>query len=534
MRRLVASLALMLPAAIPYLAHLLDHRPESLPTGYIQQDMPIYMAKAREAFKDGGFHLFYANPSDGLGDRPRIYFQPWTFALGLIQRVTGCPPGVLWVAFWFVSAWAASRVFLAVYEEFVGLETRSKRLGLVAFFWGGGVMAIAGIVRAIVLGRGPTWDDLTAFDPFRGWWFLNLGRNLVYPTEALYHALAFGGILCATRIFRGDRQSKVFLMHILVALTAACSPFAGLEVLAILWTASVVEMIASPRRYIAYLIWLMMTNLCTISALYYLAYLNCFPEHWAIAERMALPWRYSWGTVPTAYGIVFALAAWRFRTKARARIMLADPMNRLLIVWAVTAFALENHDLVVSPHQPIHFTRGYVWSALFLLGAPTLISIFDRLGRPSRLLLLGFLLVDNATWFATFAHDYGVPDRNGVRLSSEALEIVRRLDGDDFRGHILISEDERISYLALAETRLRTVLGHPLETPHYERRRIEVDALLARGRFAAAWGGYPLVVVRYRQLGLPDWVEANGGHLVFANRKFQILQFAADRPSRKL
>ena len=534
MRRLVASLALMLPAAIPYVAHLLDQRPYSLPTGYIQQDMPLYMAKAREAFKDGGFHLFYANPSDGLGDRPRIYFQPWTFALGLIQRVTRCPPGVLWVGFWFVSAWAASRVFLAVYEEFVGLETRSKRLGLVAFFWGGGVMAIAGVVRAFLFGRGPMWDDLTTFDPDRGWWFLNLGRNLVYPTEALYHALGFGGILCAARLFSGDRRGKPLLVLILVALTLACSPFAGLEVLAILWTASVVEIIASTRRYVASMTCVTMTSLGTMSALYYLGYLNTFPEHWAIAERMALPWRYSWGTVPAAYGIVFALAAWRFRTKARARVVLADPMNRLLIVWAVVAFTLENHDLVVTPHQPIHFTRGYVWSALFLLGAPTLVSIFDRLARPGRLLLLGLLVLDNATWFATFAHDYGVPDCNGVRLSVEDREIVRRLDGDDFRGHILISEDERLSYLALAETRLRTVLGHPLETPHDERRRIEVDALLAQGRFAAAWGGHPLVVVRYRQPGLPDWVEANGGHLAFANRKFQILQFAADRPSRKL
>ena len=62
LRRTAASLALMLPAMIPWGAHLVDRRPYSLPTGYIQPDMPLYMAKAREAFDGGRFHAFYANP----------------------------------------------------------------------------------------------------------------------------------------------------------------------------------------------------------------------------------------------------------------------------------------------------------------------------------------------------------------------------------------------------------------------------------------------------------------------------------------
>src|SRR4051794_13941499 len=104
LRRWLVGLLLMTPAAIPYLAHILVWKSYSLPTGYIQSDMPIYMAKAREAFDDGRFHIAYGNPCGASYDEPRLYFQPWTFALGLIHRLSGLKPGVLFVTFWFLSA----------------------------------------------------------------------------------------------------------------------------------------------------------------------------------------------------------------------------------------------------------------------------------------------------------------------------------------------------------------------------------------------------------------------------------------------
>ena len=73
-RRWAASLALMLPAAVPYVAHFADQRPYSRPTGYIQTDMPLYMAKAREPFDSGRFAVLYGNPCDGLSSgEPRLY-----------------------------------------------------------------------------------------------------------------------------------------------------------------------------------------------------------------------------------------------------------------------------------------------------------------------------------------------------------------------------------------------------------------------------------------------------------------------------
>ena len=52
-------LALLTPVLLFYACHFCG-RPN--PTGFIQYDMPYYMANAREYFDRGGFRLFYSNP----------------------------------------------------------------------------------------------------------------------------------------------------------------------------------------------------------------------------------------------------------------------------------------------------------------------------------------------------------------------------------------------------------------------------------------------------------------------------------------
>ena len=129
-----------------------------------------------------------------------------------------------------------------------------------------------------------------------------------------------------------------------------------------------------------------------------------------------------------------------------------------------------------------------------------------------------------------------MPDRNGVRLDAQQADLLARLDADEFLGHLLISEDERISYLALAETRLRSAVGHALETPDYAERRAEVAALFAPGGVRPELGGPP-----------PGGGSATGGRgsgpsrrgprrvgarVAWSSAKFQILQFA-ERPDAR-
>jgi hypothetical protein len=85
---------------------------------------------------------------------------------------------------------------------------------------------------------------------------------------------------------------------------------------------------------------------------------------------------------------------------------LQDRTVRLLLGWFVGAFLLANHDLFVRPRQPIHFTHGYLWVPLFLIGAPVMIKIAElllaapwRIGLPTSIALSGLMFLDNAGWF---------------------------------------------------------------------------------------------------------------------------------------
>ena len=450
------ALLVMLPAAIPYISHFREWKRHSLPTGYIQGDMPIYMAKAREAFDDGGFHLAYSNPCAQTYDSPKIYFQPWTFLLGWIHWKTRLRPLWLFTGFWFVSAWACARVAVALYRRVAGgLDTPARRRGLALFAWGGGLLCFAGALWGLSARGRIDAADLLRFDPFDGWWFLNLGRNLVYPTEALYHALFLATILCVLR--------RLMIPAILAAaLTAACTPFSGFELLAILGTWSAVEVLflENRERLKPFLAGILVVTIVFLG--YLLGYLNLFTEHRQIAARMSLPWSYRAESFVPAYALVGAFAFWRLRRLPIAAKTLNESKNRLFLIWFLVAFALSIHEFAVPPRQPIHFTRGYVWTPLFLLGLPSLLGLLERArdfgglkGRFAVAAIMLVLLSDNIVWFACRIAGSTAFEGNGLRVNSAQREVLDRLNDPKMFGYVVIGNDERILYLVIAETPLR-------------------------------------------------------------------------------
>jgi hypothetical protein len=60
--------ALASPVFWPYLSHWLRQTEDLRATGFLQVDMPSYMAHAREYFDAGG--LTYGNPSSPFYDTP--------------------------------------------------------------------------------------------------------------------------------------------------------------------------------------------------------------------------------------------------------------------------------------------------------------------------------------------------------------------------------------------------------------------------------------------------------------------------------
>ena len=76
--------------------------------------------------------------------------------------------------------------------------------------------------------------DMFHFDPNEGFWFLNLGRTLIFTTEAFYHLVFLG---CVVLVLR--RQFAAALLG--AAILSASHPFTGLQLLAVLGVWSMVD-----------------------------------------------------------------------------------------------------------------------------------------------------------------------------------------------------------------------------------------------------------------------------------------------------
>jgi hypothetical protein len=491
----LVSLALAAPALLPYISHFAACPSGRLPTGFIQLDMPYYLANAREHFDNGRFQFFYSNPFDPRYEAPAIYVQPMSLALGATIHATGVRPDQLFVGFEVGAAWVCARVALALYAEIVGLGGWARRLGLVAFFWGGGLLALAGIGNALKT-RGVI-ENVFRFDPSNGWWFLNFGRNLVFPTESLYHALFFGCILCLL-------LRRFLAAAVLAFLVSASHPFTGVELLLILASWSALELFfvrsaAVPRRFFIALV-----GLLGLHVGYYLVYLTRFPEHRKLMEAWTLAWELQAVNFVPAYALVGVLAFWSFRRLDLAQRFFAQPRNRLFLTWFLVAFTLANHEFAVRPIQPLHFTRGYIWTPLFFMGATPLVDLFASLRRQGGPVLgtaavgvvLAMLLLDNALWLGQFPLKalMGRPVP-GVTVTAAQLDLYRWLCRDKNRGALLLTGDYHLGYLTSVYTPLRSWIGHFYNTPDIDKRAGEIAAFLKKGCLVDAWRGKTLLVV---------------------------------------
>ena len=519
---LVASL-LFAPVGWLYAAHALGAPPGYGPTGFIQYDQLYYMANARELLDRGG--LTYGNPFSPEYATAAIYFQPILLLLAAALRLTGADPGLIYVAFGAVSAIACLRVVIGLYRAQVALTDRAAWLGLVLFAWGGGLLALAGFYRSWLAGG----SDPLAFDPAGGWWFLNLGRNLVYPTEAFHHLLFFGAILLTLRARWGWAAA-------LATLLSASHPFTGIELLGILFGWSALERLILRNREVP--LWFVgaMLALLALHAGYYLGLLNTDPEHRALFEQ----WRVfdavlEWPTIVMAYGLVALFAGVAIARAPSFRAAFAERRNRLFAVWLLGAFALANNDLVIDPIQPLHFTRGYVWTPLFLLGAPVLVgTLREFLARPGvrgkalATSLSAVLLFDNAAWFAIQTQK-----PPGLWLTRDERALFAWLKRPNNRGAVILASP-RLAYAATAYTPLRGWYTHRYNTPHAQRRAHELAGVFATGRLPASTEATTFLLVHDRARSRNPRVLPQGrkSELVYRSATITVWRVAAPGPAR--
>jgi hypothetical protein len=508
------ALLLALPALIPLAnACLVPWLKGTVPTGFIQYDMPYYMASAREHF-DQGFQLTYGNPYAQYGT-PAVYSQPQIFLLAILQHM-GLSPGLAFNLFGVASLFFAAWVAVQLYQQVVGLETTAKKLGLVCFFWGGGLVTAAGFSYSLIKGH-LSWSNILKFDPSQGWWMLNFGRNLVYPTEAYYHGVFLLSLLLLIR-----RQFVGSLA--LAALLSWSHPFGGLSLALILIAYAAVELVL--RSGAASPLTLVVALLIAVGHIgYYLIFLNRFSDHRALQSQWALSWLYPPRTYLPVLAIVGLLALRRLTCPPGLRQTLKDSRTRLFLVWFAVIFALSQHNLIVKPRQPIHFAHGYDWIALFFIGAPVLIGLLERgLSIPRPLLrvavvgcVLAVMLLDNVVWFAGFLVPTGNNGR--IELTNDQESVLDWLGKHASPPDMVVCDDQTVSYLVSTYTRVRSWRGHFFNTPMSLKRGSEVDNVFQHEQFLPQWEQSHVFYVSLRGSG---WKPPPGDGALFSNRTYTI------------
>jgi hypothetical protein len=519
-------LALLAALPIGWLiaCYFLGAPPGTRATGFIQYDQAYYMAEAREHW-DGGFHLFYGLAASPDSDTPRVYFRLQTLMLGTLGKLTGAEPGWIYTVFGLGATVIFFRLAIALYAGVIGLRSRAECLVLPLFLWGGGFTVLCGTLLELNAGTG-----LFAFDT--GGWGANLGRGVIYGIEAYYHALFFGAVLALLRRWYATAL-------ILLAAVCASHPFTGTELALFLAGWVVLEGVmdrrtAPPLWFSGGVLFLLLAHVG-----YWLVLLPLLsPEHAALAPSWNVSWVLHWYNEIPEYGIVAGAALWRLRNRQRIAAALANRSFRILLAWFGAAFLLANHDLFMSPRQPLHFTHGYVWVPLFLIGAPTFVEIVERLlafprrvGTAWLVALSGVMLLDNAAWFGGAGLDLLRDGKsaaffpNAVYIGGSARDILNRLNDEQFANGLVVSNSPFLSYQTIVYTPLRAWYSQVWNTPYPEKRLAELDALFSAGEDLGAWRCRKMIAIVERPRGrdASGRLLALGYNLAYTNAEYDVL-----------
>lgn len=467
------AIALSLPMLVFFAGYIFYHAEDIQPTGFIQYDNVSYVAYGKQYNDADEFHLQYSNPFNENNNYKPIYFQPQSLFFALLMKA-GVPPGWILIPFSILCSLICFLLILRIYD-FLVPEKKFRTLNTWFFAWGGGLLTIAGFFTYYVLSRQEN------IDPENGWWGLSLGRSLFFSCEAYYHALFLGCIYFLLK-------RKWIISIVLILLLSLSHPFTGLELAAIVSAWCIFEFFFN-RKEIPVWFALASIGIVCFHLYYYLVYLPQFSDHQSVNEQYTLRWRLGIYRILPAYCIVgvFAVAS---IYKASLKKFLQVRSNRIFLGWFLIAFLLSNHEVFMKARQPIHFTRGYVWTGLFLLGLPALQS-FNQYVK-SRFKITGLVifscifLLDNFIWIT--ASSFSKANTPSVSyITREQKNIFKILDSVSTNQTLIISNDNIMAYLSTVYTKAYPWHSHIYTTP-FAQKKLEIQNLFfKKGIFDTAW-----------------------------------------------
>lgn len=516
------TLTLWSPVAAFYLAHYaaaLTH-PGLRPTGFVQYDLPYSMACARE-FADNGLHgLLFTLPSNAGPSGEPVLLQIHLWALGQVWRVLPIDPGSLYVLFGVCAGLFAVRAFARFFDAVVPLEGAARKWGHVLFVWGGGLLALAGEAVNVIEGRPlkDTWAHLLDVDPAHGWWMMNLGRCLILPNEAYYHLLYYSTAFALLR-------ERYLTAISLLALLAASHPFAATGGLVVFLVWMCVERLPKVGIRPPLIVPISIIGLLMACCAYYFIWLPPrMDPH--LGSALALPHIVEARAILPAYALVLLPSCARLRSTGRLRAFMRDRSGRILAVMALVHLALENHELFARPYQPAHFTRGYAWAALFLIGAPWLLGeAWSWCARGGRVALLaasiaaGLLLSDNLAFFALNIKRELRASSPGFWLTHEQREVLDFLNTLPPDGPLVVAQDEDLGHMVIVYTPLRAYRSHFFDE-NDAWSRVKEQAAFFKGEVTDELLRGPLTIVATKDSGA--FVPPGVSRLVFENRAYRV------------
>jgi hypothetical protein len=157
----------------------------------------------------------------------------------------------------------------------------------------------------------------------------------------------------------------------------------------------------------------------------------------------------------------------------------------------LVAFTLANHELFINPMQPIHFTRGYIWSALFLAGLPGLNQLWNFFSKrkASMLLILSFCLIfisDNLLWI--WKNSRRINEQTSItHITKEQESVLEFLAGSTLYKDLIVGSDEVIPFLSSVRTKSNIWISHPYNTPFYEAKKSVYLSFIETAQYPNEW-----------------------------------------------
>ncbi|MCB1198752.1 MAG: hypothetical protein KDK51_10285 [Deltaproteobacteria bacterium] len=500
---------LLILAVLPFwtvpAAHVISS-PETA-TGLFEYEVPYYLANGRAIWSRGnGFS--YPNPYDPDPAHPNLYFHWLLWGIGTATATFQLDPGTVWLGLTFFASLGFSLMTWFLVRFRLPGEHLHKTMFLLAC-WGGGLLSAAGLVMHLLTGtpsghRSDLVDLFLSLDPGRGQWFLNWGRNSLLATEAVYHLLVAGAWLAEMR--RRHVIGTVFAF-----LLATTHPWSGLELLltVVVWRSycRVKETRRDEQRSASVSLITAVVMLILFLG-YYKVWLPSFEQHRQLQHVWELEWTLQALPAFLAYGLIAvpalvrvgaALRQWTGRQAEQLKISGDGDSVRVecgtgtgrtwsegdsfLCCALAVAAGLSFHDRLIPAVQPIHFTRGYIWMPLFLLGLPVLTRWITFLLHGSlarRAVLIAVLIVgvfDNLT-FLVASSQRQLHHASGFRLNTEERTLLALLN-ERCHHQMVLCDSESLNYLLPAYTDARPWLGHHFNTPSYPQRLQRKEAVFS-------------------------------------------------------